>query len=70
MDRINYELAAEIEANISGEASAREGYFDLIRKMPIEDRPIVEEIIADEMNHSLKLKSLVEKYSGIKPLKD
>ena len=79
----SYDLLAEIEANNSGERGAMDGYYRLIaecarlydehvlgKELYEEIKADIEEIIADELNHSNKLTALVEKLSGIMPAKN
>lgn len=69
------EVIAEIAKNNKGEQDAIEGYFRLlseIRKngLPQELYAQVEEIISDEMHHSLVLGDWVSRLSYIKPKLD
>jgi len=55
--------------NLEGEAEAIEGYFRLLENYPDmerEDRQVIEEIISDEQNHSIKLIRLGLKYGNIR----
>lgn len=61
------ELLAEIEENISDEAQARQGYYELMEILENQkDISIIEEIISDELNHAELLKEMAQRYSGIK----
>jgi len=69
-------LLSDIEENVSGEATARQGYYKLIAMLDNlkeefgldvdSDIDSIEEIISDELNHAEILKGIAQKYSGIK----
>ena len=66
-------IAAEITKNNMGELDAIEGYQKLLAIIGPEDQEavdIINEIIADEKHHILKLNELMEKYDDISPNKD
>lgn len=65
-ERKNY-VSSKIEFNIKAEAEASEYYFELLNLVPEEDKPIIKNILADELNHAIILGKLQEKYSGILP---
>lgn len=65
-ERKNY-CASKIEFNVKAEADARENYYELLNLVPEEDKTLIEGIIEDELNHSIILQRLQEKYTGIKP---
>ena len=60
-------IASKIEFNIKKEAEANEYYFELLNLVADEDKDKIKEIISDELNHSIILGKLQEKYSGIIP---
>lgn len=66
-----YKLLQLIEFNEKAEAEAREYYYELIELMEEtiyqKDIAIIEEIISDEIDHSIKLMRLAEKYSQVNP---
>jgi rubrerythrin len=70
MTALKYEILALIEKNNAKEAEAREEYYELMSKLPDEDKPVITEIIADELNHSIKLSALAYKHGKIKPKTD
>lgn len=59
--------ASKIELNVKAEADARENYYELLELVPEEDQKIIEGIIQDELNHSIILQRLQEKYTGVVP---
>lgn len=67
-------MAAIIAKNLEAEASAIEGYNELLALSPaleVEDRATIAEIISDEKNHMEKLNAMMLKYDGnIAPAKD
>jgi len=64
-------VAAEIEKNIADEATARSGYLKLLPMLlSDEDRAVIKEIIADELNHSELLRKMALVYNGIESKKD
>ena len=58
-------ICAELEKNAADECVAREGYFRLKAILPEEDQAEIDEIISDELDHSISLTKLTEKYSGL-----
>lgn len=60
-------IAKEIEYNVAQEAMARDYYYELKNKVADEHKHIIDEIIEDEINHSLILMRLCEVYTGNKP---
>lgn len=60
-------IASKIEFNIKKEAEANEYYFELLNLVADEDKDNIKEIISDELNHSIILGKLQEKYSGVIP---
>lgn len=60
-------ICSQLEFNIKEEASAREFYFELLENIKEEDKELIRGIISDEINHSIILSKLVEKYSHILP---
>lgn len=60
-------ITSEIQFNIKAEAEANEYYFKLLNKVADEDKEIIKEIIADELNHAIILGKLQEKYTAILP---
>ena len=64
------DIAALISKNNKGELEAIEGYQELLGVIGESDAEAVEiinEIIADEKNHTEKLNALAEKYDNIQP---
>ena len=61
------EICSNIQFNISQEADASKFYFELLNQVVDEDKETIKDIIADELNHSIILGKLQEKYSGILP---
>ena len=59
--------ASKIEFNVKAEADARENYYELLNLVPEEDKDIIKGIIEDELNHSIILQRLQEKYTGVVP---
>lgn len=57
-------IASLIEFNNAKECEARQFYYDLLNKIAIEDKYIIDEIIQDELDHTVKLCQLSEKYGG------
>lgn len=58
-------ICAELEKNAADECIAREGYYRLKAILPEEDQAEIDEIISDELDHSISLTKLTEKYSGL-----
>lgn len=65
-EKKNY-CASKIEFNVKAEADARENYYELLSLVPDEDKDLIKGIIEDELNHSIILQKLQEKYTGVKP---
>ena len=67
-----FDIAAEITKNNKGELDAIEGYQKLLTILAGDKKAIdiINEIIADEKNHILKLNELIEKYDHISPNKE
>lgn len=73
------EMSSLLAKNNQDELSAIKGYFDLLAKISDSGKmgqhqyqdviSALNEIIADEMNHSEKLSALATKYSEIQPAK-
>ena len=71
----DFEIACEILKNMAGEGSAQADYSTLIDHMvksncSKKDIAIIEEIMSDERNHTLKLFNLAQKFCGIKTTND
>lgn len=67
----NLQLAELIEKNIKGEADARMMYYELLQYLEDEkDVEVLEEIISDELNHTMLLNKMLKKYSKISIAKD
>lgn len=62
-----YKVSSKIQFNIKAEAEASEFYFNLINDVADEDKEIIKGLIADELNHTIILGKLQEKYSGVLP---
>ena len=60
-------IASYIQFNIKAEAEANEYYFKLLNMIADEDKEIIKNIIADELNHAIILGKLQEKYTGVLP---
>lgn len=60
-------ITATIELNNKMECEAREFYYQLLNTVADEHKPVIKEIICDEIDHSIKLMRLAEVYSGNKP---
>lgn len=56
-----------INYNESEEALARKDYYELLNYVADEDKEKIWGIIQDELNHSIILMQLAEKYSGVLP---
>lgn len=65
-DQRNY-ISSRLQFNIKAEAEASEFYFELLNDVALEDVKIIQDIIADELNHAIILGKLQEKYSGVLP---
>ena len=61
------EVLQLIEQNESKEAEAREYYYKLLKLIPDQFKPIINEIISDEIDHSIKLMRIAEVISKNKP---
>lgn len=61
------DIAGVIEFNNKAEAEARQYYFELLNLVADEDKDTIKGIISDEINHSIILGKLQEKYTGILP---
>ncbi|MCK9543940.1 MAG: hypothetical protein M0R03_18120 [Novosphingobium sp.] len=60
-----------IEKNIKAEAEARMMYYELMQYITDEkDIETLEEIISDELNHTMLLNKMLKKYSKIPMAKD
>lgn len=63
-----YNIAKELEFNQKAEAEAREYYYNLLKLDLLEsDKERIRDIIEDEINHSIILMRLAEKYTENKP---
>jgi rubrerythrin len=68
-------ILTDLEDNLRGEHEAICGYYKMLEEVhDINDSAVikrikkdVEEIISDELNHTLKLQSLIKALSTIKP---
>lgn len=67
-------LVSGIFEQTKGEEEAKMNYMKFLacygKKLQDKDREAIEEIIADEQNHSLILLAMSKKYSRIKPTDD
>ena len=63
---VNHSTAAQILAQLAGEANAMRDYEMLLAAgiLDDDDTAKIQEIIADEKNHSLILQAMVKKYDG------
>lgn len=62
------DIAKELEFNQKAEAEAREYYYNLLKLDLLEsDKERIRDIIDDEINHSIILMRLAEKYTCNKP---
>lgn len=55
-----FELGKRLQFNISEEAQAIEYYYELLKILPEKYRSIINEIISDELDHSIKLGRIAE----------
>lgn len=60
-------IKSELEKNISEEANARQNYYELMSTVADEHKQIIQNIISDELDHSIILARLIETYGGAKP---
>lgn len=61
------EVLQMIEDNEAKEAEAREYYYKLLNIIPDRFKSVINEIIEDEIDHSIKLMRIAELLSGNKP---
>ena len=70
---IEFDFLIELEKNIADEAEAREGYYRLLRDykelLSKEELDKVEEIIAEELKHSIILEDIIYRINNILPEK-
>lgn len=66
MDNVN-EVLQLIEVNESKEADARDYYYKLLAVIPEKYKDVINEIISDEIDHSIKLMRIAEALSKNKP---
>ena len=59
MDNVN-EVLQLIELNESKEADARDYYYKLLAVIPEKYKNVINEIISDEIDHSIKLMRIAE----------
>lgn len=68
--RAECELFVWLERSIADEAEAREGYYQLIAKyadlLSTEEMYEFEEIIAEELKHSIILEEMIRRRNGIR----
>jgi rubrerythrin len=77
MNKKILKILAELEDNLRGEHEAICGYYKLLEDVhDITDstsvkkiKADIEEIISDELNHTLKLQALIKAMTTIKPAK-
>ena len=62
------EVLQMIEDNEAKEAEAREYYYKLLVIIPDKFKGVINEIIQDEIDHSIKLMRIAEILSGNKPI--
>jgi len=65
-------IAVQIMSQLVGESGAIQEYEKLIGLgvLKEEDVKVIQEIIADEKNHSVKLMAMTKRYDGIVPSQD
>ena len=67
---IEFDFLIELEKNIADEAEAREGYYRLLRDYKeLLSKDKVEEIIAEELKHSIILEDIIYRINNILPEK-
>ena len=70
---IEFDFLIELEKNIADEAEAREGYYRLLRDykelLSKEELDKIEEIIAEELKHSIILEDIIYRINNILPEK-
>ena len=70
---IEFDFLIELEKNIADEAEAREGYYRLLRDykelLSKEELDKIEEIIAEELKHSIILEDIIYRINSILPEK-
>lgn len=64
---MNNEILELIELNEAKEAEAREYYYKLLSIIPEKYKDVINEIISDEIDHSIKLMRIAEALSKNKP---
>lgn len=80
LDKESIDFINELEINLVDESEARQSYFKLLKIMEnnrrIFDHEIyekykndIEEIVSEELKHSVMLHAMMEEISGIKPEK-
>lgn len=67
MEDVN-EVLQLIEVNESKEADARDYYYKLLAVIPEKYKDVINEIISDEIDHSIKLMRIAETLSKNKPI--
>lgn len=67
MEDVN-EVLQLIELNESKEADARDYYYKLLAVIPEKYKDVINEIISDEIDHSIKLMRVAEALSKNKPM--
>ena len=67
MEDVN-EVLQLIELNESKEADARDYYYKLLAVIPEKYKDVINEIICDEIDHSIKLMRIAEALSKNKPI--
>ena len=67
MEDVN-EVLQLIELNESKEADARDYYYKLLAVIPEKYKDVINEIISDEIDHSIKLMRIAETLSKNKPI--
>ena len=67
MEDVN-EVLQLIEVNESKEAAARDYYYKLLAVIPEKYKDVINEIISDEIDHSIKLMRIAERLSKNKPI--
>ena len=70
---IEFALSIDLEKNIADEAEAREGYYRLLQDyqkfFSKEELDEIEEIIAEELKHTIILENILYRINGIIPEK-
>ena len=70
MTKKQFALCQLLEENIADEAEARKGYFKIFEEFEDElsgrERQLLNEIISEELKHSIILRDMIYRRTGIK----